>query len=156
MSGDRYPIHYQEGNASQKAHAKQRFAGWSDILRIPRLLGAIFRLIEGAWQQNSIAADPLTSKSSDCPPRSAETRCFASIKAHVCRRLSHLTRSPGHAGAGGARSRAISGSGSPGQEITRFGALTRAALARLQAAAGITPSAGYFGPKTRAYVAAHP
>jgi len=31
------------------------------------------------------------------------------IKAYLCRRrLSHLTSSPGHAGAGGARSRAIS------------------------------------------------
>jgi len=40
---------------------------------------------------------------------SAATRCFASIKADLCRRgLPHLTRSPGHAGVGGARSRAIS------------------------------------------------
>ena len=39
----------------------------------------------------------------------AETRCFVLIKAYLCRRrLSHLTASPGHAGAGGARSRAIS------------------------------------------------
>jgi hypothetical protein len=34
---------------------------------------------------------------------------LAFIKAHLCRRrLSYLTRSPGHAGAGSARSRAIS------------------------------------------------
>jgi hypothetical protein len=34
---------------------------------------------------------------------------LAFIKAYLCpRRLSYLTRSPGHAGAGGARSRAIS------------------------------------------------
>lgn len=33
-----------------------------------------------------------------------------------------------------------------------FGALTQAALAKFQAANGITPSVGYFGPKTRAFV----
>jgi hypothetical protein len=35
---------------------------------------------------------------------------------------------------------------------TYFGALTQAALAKYQAANGISPAAGYFGPKTRAYV----
>jgi hypothetical protein len=41
-------------------------------------------------------------------PHWAETRCFVFIKAYLCRRrLSHLTSSPGHAGAGGARSWAI-------------------------------------------------
>jgi hypothetical protein len=35
---------------------------------------------------------------------------------------------------------------------TYFGALTQAALAKFQAANGITPSVGYFGPKTRAFV----
>ena len=34
-----------------------------------------------------------------------------------------------------------------------FGALTKAALAKFQAANGISPAAGYFGPKTRAFVA---
>ncbi|MEK7574142.1 MAG: hypothetical protein AAB514_01265 [Patescibacteria group bacterium] len=34
-----------------------------------------------------------------------------------------------------------------------FGNLTKAALAEYQAAAGVSPAAGYFGPKTRAYVA---
>jgi hypothetical protein len=33
-----------------------------------------------------------------------------------------------------------------------FGSLTQAALAKFQAAHNITPSVGYFGPKTRAYV----
>jgi len=51
---------------------------------------------------------------------------------------------------------ASSGAGSPGNETTKFGALTRAALIKLQKAAGITPTAGYFGPKTRAYIAANP
>jgi hypothetical protein len=42
-------------------------------------------------------------------PRGAGTRCFAFVKAHLCRRrVWHLTRSPVHAGAGGARSRAMS------------------------------------------------
>jgi hypothetical protein len=33
-----------------------------------------------------------------------------------------------------------------------FGSMTQAALAKFQAAKGITPSVGYFGPKTRAFV----
>ena len=33
-----------------------------------------------------------------------------------------------------------------------FGSMTQAALAKFQAAHNITPSVGYFGPKTRAYV----
>lgn len=36
-----------------------------------------------------------------------------------------------------------------------FGALTQSALASYQAAKGISPAAGYFGPKTRAYVSAN-
>ena len=47
---------------------------------------------------------------------------------------------------------ATTGAGSPGNETTTFGQLTRAALAKYQAAKGITPSVGYFGPKTRAFV----
>lgn len=43
-----------------------------------------------------------------------------------------------------------SGPGSVGNETMRFGALTRAALAKFQAENNITPSVGYFGPKTRA------
>jgi hypothetical protein len=45
---------------------------------------------------------------------------------------------------------AESGDGSPGKETQYFGALTRAALAKYQVAKGITPTAGYLGPKTRA------
>ena len=51
---------------------------------------------------------------------------------------------------------AASGAGSPGNETDLFGGLTRAALAKWQASVGITPAAGYFGPKTRGYVAANP
>lgn len=47
---------------------------------------------------------------------------------------------------------ASSGAGSPGNESTYFGSLTQAALAKYQASVGITPSVGYFGPKSRAYV----
>jgi hypothetical protein len=45
---------------------------------------------------------------------------------------------------------AASGPGSAGQETTLFGGLTRAALARFQAANGVSPALGYFGPRTRA------
>lgn len=44
---------------------------------------------------------------------------------------------------------ATTGPGSPGNETSNFGALTRAALAKYQKAKGITPSVGYFGPLTR-------
>ncbi len=37
-----------------------------------------------------------------------------------------------------------------------FGAITQVALAEYQAAQGITPTAGYFGPLTRAYLVSHP
>ncbi len=45
---------------------------------------------------------------------------------------------------------ASSGPGSPGNETTKFGGATRSALIKFQKANGITPAAGYFGPKTRA------
>lgn len=51
---------------------------------------------------------------------------------------------------------ALDGPGSPGQETSYFGNLTRQALATFQEGNGITPAAGYFGPKTRAYVNANP
>jgi peptidoglycan hydrolase-like protein with peptidoglycan-binding domain len=47
---------------------------------------------------------------------------------------------------------ASAGVGSPGNETTYFGALTRNALAKFQAANGISPAVGYFGPLTRSFV----
>lgn len=45
---------------------------------------------------------------------------------------------------------ASSGSGSSGNETTYFGSLTQAAVAKWQAANGVSPAAGYFGPISRA------
>jgi hypothetical protein len=50
---------------------------------------------------------------------------------------------------------ASSGPGSLGNETTMFGPATRAALIKFQQANSISPALGYFGPKTRAYVASH-
>ena len=50
---------------------------------------------------------------------------------------------------------ASSGPGSSGNETTTFGGLTRAALAKFQAAVGINPPLGNFGIITRAYLATH-
>ncbi len=47
---------------------------------------------------------------------------------------------------------AKTGPGSPGKESDYFGSLTRIALARFQADNDISPAAGYFGPKTLAYL----
>jgi hypothetical protein len=47
---------------------------------------------------------------------------------------------------------ATAGPGSKGNETTYFGGLTRTALAKYQASAGISPAVGYFGPITRAKV----
>lgn len=44
---------------------------------------------------------------------------------------------------------AASGVGSPGSETTYFGSLTQAAMAKWQAANGVSPAAGYFGPLSR-------
>jgi len=50
---------------------------------------------------------------------------------------------------------AASGPGSSGNETTKFGGATRAALKAFQKSVGISPAAGYFGAKTRAYITAH-
>ncbi len=48
------------------------------------------------------------------------------------------------------------GAGSPGKETRYFGPITQSAVARFQKANKIIPSAGYFGPKTRAYINLRP
>lgn len=50
---------------------------------------------------------------------------------------------------------AASGAGSAGNETMTFGPATKAAVAKMQAAWGISPAAGYVGAKTRAAIAAH-
>ncbi len=50
---------------------------------------------------------------------------------------------------------AASGAGSAGNESEYFGQLTKAALATFQAANGISPAVGYFGPITRSYIASN-
>jgi len=45
---------------------------------------------------------------------------------------------------------ATTGAGSPGNESTYFGSLTKAAVAKWQAAKGVSPAAGYFGTISRA------
>ena len=47
---------------------------------------------------------------------------------------------------------ASKGAGSPGNEVTHFGPATQKALAKYQKSNKITPSAGYFGSKTRKFV----
>lgn len=49
---------------------------------------------------------------------------------------------------------AASGVGSAGHETTYFGSLTKNALAKWQADHGVSPAVGYFGPLTRAKIAA--
>lgn len=51
---------------------------------------------------------------------------------------------------------AMNGPGSTGNETMTFGNATKKALIKMQKAVGIAPASGYFGPKTRAYIAKNP
>jgi hypothetical protein len=57
--------------------------GLTDIPQIPGLLSVIFRLIEARRNEIRSQLPLFEAKSSGCPPRSAGTRCFAFIKAHL-------------------------------------------------------------------------
>jgi hypothetical protein len=62
----------------------------------------------GLRQRNSITADFVDSQNGKTLAPLGRNSLLLFIKAYLCpRRLSHLTSSPGHAGAGGARSWAI-------------------------------------------------
>ncbi len=50
---------------------------------------------------------------------------------------------------------AKTGPGSLGNETTKFGNATKYQLIQFQKTNGITPAAGYFGPKTRAIIVSH-
>ena len=54
--------------------------------------------------------------------------------------------------ASGAAATRLAGAGATGN----FGTITEAALVEFQMAVGITPPSGYYGPITRAFIAAHP
>jgi peptidoglycan hydrolase-like protein with peptidoglycan-binding domain len=54
--------------------------------------------------------------------------------------------------ASGAAATRLAGAGATGN----FGTITEAALVEFQTAVGISPAAGYYGPITRAFIAAHP
>jgi peptidoglycan hydrolase-like protein with peptidoglycan-binding domain len=47
---------------------------------------------------------------------------------------------------------AKTGAGSKGNETTKFGSNTKAALMKFQKAHGIVPATGNFGPATRLYI----
>jgi hypothetical protein len=81
----------------------------ADIPRIPNLLDLISR--PWRFRRNEIRSRPplFAAQPPDRPPGDAGTRRFSVIKTHLCRRRpSHLSPSAAHAGAGGARSWAIS------------------------------------------------
>jgi hypothetical protein len=57
------------------------------------VLGAIFRLGEARGNKIRSQSPLFAAKSPACPSAGPRTRCFAFIKAHLCRRrLSHLQR----------------------------------------------------------------
>jgi hypothetical protein len=71
-------------------------------------LVAIFRPQGVPRQRNSITADFVDSQNGKMLAPLGRNSLLVFIKAYLCRRrLSHLTSSPRHAGAGGARSWAI-------------------------------------------------
>jgi hypothetical protein len=89
-----------------------RLSIYPTFLRIPSLSDLILR----PWQPRGNKIPKFAGRRPGNSPkgrsgwsRSAETCSFAMLKAHLYRRrLSHLVASSGHAGAGGARNRAIS------------------------------------------------
>ena len=89
-------------------HTQERISFLSRHFPDTEVVGRDLPSLGVARQRNSIAADSLKAKTARCPPRWAETAALCSSRRTLCRRrLSDLTSSPGHAGAGSARSWAI-------------------------------------------------
>src|SRR5579862_4407637 len=113
-------------------------------------------------------------------PVAANAQTTASLQAQIAALLAQINQLQGQLSTGGSSTTSMSSYtfsrdltlGSRGADVTAlqqmlinkgnltvvsaptgyFGAATQAALARFQAANGISPASGYFGPKTRAFV----
>jgi peptidoglycan LD-endopeptidase LytH len=96
---------------------------------------------------DALASIPATTPSSGEGPLPAGDLDIGSSGAAVVTLQNYLIQ----AASGVAASR-LEGAGATGN----FGIITKAALVEFQVAVGIYPSSGYYGPVTRAFIAAHP
>jgi len=105
-------------------------------------------ILEAAGVEQSIIDAVVLAMGTSAPSTPASTFTFTrdltvGSTGNDVQELQQFLNSRGH-------TVAASGPGSPGQESMYFGPLTRTALAAYQAANGISPAVGYFGPITRA------